>query len=258
MTLPFRAIGRLKPVHKDSRGEGFESVQEFLVRFGYLSKGEYAKDELDPRTAEAIAKYQELSGLKVSGNFTRKTQRQMRGFRCGYRDVRSKGALVSGCKWLKNNLTFAFDSDTADVAGEDEFQAIRNAFTTWSSVTDLFFDEVLVTDSPDIQLGWRPSNDPDHNLSDIVAHSDDPPGCPGSSGLIPVPVHFNDSDFSWTIGAEEGFFDVETVAVHEIGHALGLDHSSDFNDVMFKDFEKRETKRDLTQTDIDAIKFLYG
>jgi len=52
--------------------------------------------------------------------------------------------------------------------------------------------------------------------------------------------------------------DLESVAVHEIGHLLGLDHSSDSNAVMYSKIPPGTVKRDLAQDDIDGIHALYG
>ncbi|EEE51384.1 hypothetical protein OsJ_32433 [Oryza sativa Japonica Group] len=52
--------------------------------------------------------------------------------------------------------------------------------------------------------------------------------------------------------------DLETVATHEIGHALGLDHSTSESSVMYPYVGTRERKVRLTVDDVEGIQELYG
>lgn len=64
-------------------------------------------------------------------------------------------------------------------------------------------------------------------------------------------VHFN-TDEGWQIGANT---DVFTVASHEAGHALGLEHSDNPTAVMYADYD---LVTGLTADDIRRIQSLYG
>ncbi|KAH8490071.1 hypothetical protein H0E87_022552, partial [Populus deltoides] len=70
-------------------------------------------------------------------------------------------------------------------------------------------------------------------------------------------LHF-DADEKWSANPAMDQIDLESVAVHEIGHLLGLDHSSDSNAVMYSKIPPGTVKRDLAQDDIDGIHALYG
>ena len=50
---------------------------------------------------------------------------------------------------------------------------------------------------------------------------------------------------------------IETVAVHEFGHFLGLDHSRDENAVMFPTIVER-VRRDLRADDLAGVRAIYG
>lgn len=70
-------------------------------------------------------------------------------------------------------------------------------------------------------------------------------------------THF-DSDERWAINPPSPeFFDIESVAVHEFGHLLGLAHSSDPNAIMFPSLRGGQRKVTLTEDDIQGIRFLY-
>lgn len=64
-----------------------------------------------------------------------------------------------------------------------------------------------------------------------------------------------DTDEPWAVGATKDAFDLETVALHEIGHFLGLDHSSVEGAIMYAYIDRGATKG-LHGDDIQGIKAL--
>ncbi|XP_047326762.1 metalloendoproteinase 4-MMP-like [Impatiens glandulifera] len=70
-------------------------------------------------------------------------------------------------------------------------------------------------------------------------------------------LHFN-ARIPWVNGAEPGKMDIETVALHELGHVLGLYHSNVPSAVMWPTSEPGVTKRNLHDDDIAGIKALYN
>jgi hypothetical protein len=93
-------------------------------------------------------------------------------------------AFATTCAWDRWSLTVTFDTGTADCIGE--FQAVRNALRTWESVIPLTFTEVGPGQSADINVGWRPANDPDHSMvGGVLAHADFPPGCSVVTSTLP-------------------------------------------------------------------------
>src|SRR5262249_54389978 len=53
-----------------------------------------------------------------------------------------------------------------------------------------------------------------------------------------------------------GGIDLYTVALHELGHAFGLDHSGDPAAVMYEEYEG--ARAGLSSGDVDAFQALYG
>ena len=260
----YSPILNLKLTRKDATSEGLSHVQEYLVRFGYLKHDSYTANRLDNATSEALSNFQERFRIEKTGLFDESTRNQMGVSRCGLPD-RLGVEFKIVCCWNRRNqtlaLTFAFNNGTNDIAGTDEFQAVRNAFQTWAAVIPFTFTEVNSNQNPDVLIDWRPANDPDLSMiGGIVAHSDYPPGCsvvvPQNS--LPLPIHFDDSENSWAIGSVAGALDVETVALHEIGHILGLDHSTVPGSVMWPSMGLNTIFRVLTQDDIDGVQACYG
>lgn len=255
----FPEIAALEPVSVGEAAAGLTHVQTFLQRFGYLAPGAHPTGTLDDQTAEGLAKFQTFVGIEPTGEFDEATREKMTTPRCAMADMQSGIAFTTQCKWAKTDLTFAFDVGTNDVAGDGEFGAVRSVVSTWAAAAPLTFTEVATTASPDVLVGWRPANDPDHSMvGGVLAHADFPPGCSVITNSLPKPLHFDDEEHTWTVGASPGAFDVETVALHEFGHILGLAHSSVPGAVMAPFVSDNFTLRTLTADDTTAIQSLYG
>jgi hypothetical protein len=254
---PFAAIKSARAISKGQEDPTFQPVQEFLQRFGYLRAGSYRARQLDDATSQALTRYQQFHRLTATGILDDPTRAQMTTHRCGMPDVAPFGVRFSTrCSWPNPSLTFAFEDGTADTAGE--FQAVRKAFATWAAAAPLTFTEVAGTQHPDVVIDWRPANDPDHSMvGGVLAHADFPPACGIITDSLPKPLHFDDSEHQWVVGSVVNGFDIETVALHEIGHILGLQHSNVAGSVMFPTVSSNSTKRALTADDLGGVRELY-
>ena len=269
-------ILNVKPTGVGRPNKSLKFVQDYLVRFGYL-EGKFRSGVLDRKTATAIKQYQALHGIRPTGAFNVVTRRLMAQPRCGMPDIlhsRSESILDSVashaagvdpncfrtvCGWGRREVTFAFDNGTADVATNQEFGAVRNAFLTWEGIAPLTFREVALGADPDVVIDWRNAADPDRSMvGSVVAHADFPPGCSVVVADLPLPLHFDDSETLWTIGTGAGQLDVETIALHELGHILGLGHSFETANVMHASVSPNSTNRIPTDCDIDGIVALYA
>ena len=132
--------------------------------------------------------------------------------------------------WPYRTLRFTFAEHVAPPSeiGHDAADAVREAFRTWQAA-GLGLDFVETTGECEIEIGWYESHhDPECatfgcQLShDNHAHADFPP--PNTLfGGPPLPLHFH-AGKRWSTDRTPLALDIESVALHEIGHCLGLRH----------------------------------
>ncbi len=207
-------LGDLDPMSLNDSQPGFENVVQFLSRFGYLLSNTEATAVLDNKISAALRRFQAFYGLPQTGEFDDRTREEMQKPRCGLPDPSIAGFSIA-CAWTDRELTYAFDVGTNDVPGTQEFNAVRSAFRTWQSAVVINFIEVNVDNDPDILVGWGRAADPDLDMTgNVIAHADFPPNCPLLDARLPQPVHFDDEEHRWSIGAVPNAFDIETVALH--------------------------------------------
>lgn len=174
---------------------------------------------------------------------------------------------VSGSKWVTSGQTYptvtwsfaALHLDYSGIlGGYQRFDSaisvsyqgfIREAFSTWEAVS--MIDLVEVADSQDVDI--RVGN----------AYIDGP-AQPGQSSVLGIAQ-------TWTSGgsliAAQVWFDSDAyqsttvffqIALHEIGHALGLSHSDDPEDTMYYLSNPLNETGALSADDIASIQSLYG
>ncbi|KAI3961386.1 hypothetical protein MKW92_045617 [Papaver armeniacum] len=133
--------------------------------------------------------------------------------------------------------------------------ALERAFSTWSSVIPVNFTETQNYKHANIKIGFYYGDHGDGFPFDdtTLAHATGP----GSGAFL----HFN-AGITWAVDFKseksKKAYDLESIAVHEIGHVLGLDHSSIFEAVMWPDTPPRTKNADLALDDVKGAQALYG
>lgn len=258
-----------------SAGQPVQALQHFLQRFGYL-RAEPAISghtgppganvmpvaqlgSFDQATERALREFQRRHALEPTGVLDPQTAATLVQPRCGVPD-HPYGPKNEGDAWPippSPNLRYGFASFTQDLSQPEIEAALAVAFGVWSAATPLKFRLVPASETPEFLIGFA-----------VGAHGDDTPfdgpGGIAGHGFFPPPpntaiagdVHFDDAE-SWTAGLPVplGATDLVSIAMHEIGHALGLTHSTNKDAVMFPTVQPR---RELGGDDVPRIQALYG
>jgi Matrixin len=135
-------------------------------------------------------------------------------------------------------VTWAVDNSISQV----ELQSINAAFAEWSEVANIQFQQVASTADASIDF----SNSALDGAGNVL----------GVTGFSYSGGQLKSADIQFDSGDNLSGSEFSLVAIHEIGHAIGLDHFNDDPAVM-----NSTANFDLTglaQSDIDGVLALYG
>jgi predicted Zn-dependent protease len=267
-------IPRTIGLKKDDSNSEVGTLQNYLKRFGYIIPDQVEqfgavidrrkaiaapeKDVFDQNTEEALKRFQAFNKLPVTGVLDKQTLNLMSRPRCGVPDFiisRKRSSVgeveefvASGSKWDTINLTYRMENFTPDLTQDIVRRAIQEGLNQWASVTPLRFSEV--TSGGEIKISFASGDHGDgwpfDGPSGTLAHAFYP-----TDGRL----HFDEVE-TWTDNDPPSGIDLATVAVHELGHILGLDHSSETQAVMYAYYGGR--RRALHSDDISGIQSIYG
>ncbi|KAG8366852.1 hypothetical protein BUALT_Bualt16G0011100 [Buddleja alternifolia] len=274
ISSPFEFLNQLKGCHKGNKTKGIHQLKSYLQKFGYLDLNQTLvnNDDFDDTLESAIKLYQQNYHIKPTGILDAETTSKMITPRCGMPDIvegtnsmqpseRSRGVSSSSIpihvvshytffpgnpRWpsSKTHLTYGFLPNTPPSA----INAVTRAFQRWASATHFRFSQAQ---NSDLVIGF-------HRLNHGDGYPFDGPGGTLAHAFAPTNGRFHyDADERWSSGPVAGAFDLETVALHEIGHLLGLGHSSVVEAIMYPNISPGTTKN-LNADDIQGIRVLYN
>ncbi|NOX62369.1 MAG: matrixin family metalloprotease [Chloroflexi bacterium] len=172
--------------------------------------------------------------------------------------------VYTGHKWPVNSVTYrvnptSIQANAGNGSTADFLNAITAAAYTWTIVPTADFSFIYGGTTSATTYGYNGANE-------IVFISD---GSTSStlattiywyrnSTILEADVWFDD-DHLWdaTGSPSSGEVDVQSVALHEFGHWLALDHDPESVAVMYAYISSATLKRVLHQNDKDGISFIY-
>lgn len=265
--------------HAGQKIDGLAKLKQYFNYFGYINNNNSSinfTDEFDDNLKSAIETYQLNFNLNTTGQFDEATLNQIVLPRCGVADiVNGTSSMNSGKttttshihavkhytffpnapRWPaeKTDLTYAFLPGNSL---SDSVKAVfSRAFQKWAAVIPITFTETASYGSADIKIGFYSGDhgdgEPFDGVLGTLAHAFSPP-----TGRLHLDLAEN-----WVVDGEvtsSGAVDLESVAVHELGHVLGLGHSSEREAIMYPTISTGTKKVDLVGDDVKGIQVLYG
>lgn len=231
----------------------------------------------------AIKLVQKFGAIPQTGVLDEATNKLMTARRCGCPDVqrdanglalggghggrgdlrgrRYKRFVIASDGWNKRHIKYHIVGDSSKIDAETVNEQMVRAFDAWSPYGRLRFSRVHHPDAADITVSFGRGNHGDWFPFDgqggILAHAFYPYHSSDRGGDI----HFDD-DEPWaanpnTTELRKGAVDLFLVAVHELGHSLGLGHSPDPKSIMFPYYQTKTDSFALGDDDIRGMQELY-
>ncbi|KAK6139260.1 hypothetical protein DH2020_027000 [Rehmannia glutinosa] len=278
------AFNKFAGCQKGVKADGLAKLKKYFQLFGYINNSyDNFSDDFDEYLESAVRNYQLNFNLNATGELDAPTLKHIVMPRCGNADiVNGTSTMRSGNpsntfsanstihtvahysffpdrpRWPRgrNQLTYAFQPENQ--LSDAVRGVFSRAFERWSEVTPLTFTETTSFSRADLRIGFfsgdHGDGEPFDGVLGTLAHAFAPP----------VGRFHLDGEENWVIDGDfmgsspMSAIDLESVAVHEIGHLLGLGHSSVEDAIMYPTISSGTRKVELANDDVMGIQELYG
>ena len=207
------------------------------------------KNDVDEVAGESEEEEEDNEIEVVDGGKKNKKKNKNKKKKKGSGRSRSKRYVTSSTKWRTTKLSYRFVNYTADIPEVFTRSAFKDAFSMWEEVSALqFYEETNNVVAADIEISYISGLHEDRSAfnSLVLAHAFFP-----RVGWL----HMNDLQ-RWNYNSVQGT-DTTFVALHELGHILGLRHSKR-NTIMHASYPGYSRNIKLSEDDIKGIQKLYG
>ncbi len=208
--------GKKEIINNTVDGIPVEEVEEIILQ---ITTEEQTKIELsnDPGEPVLVSNHQYVPlGIRWSGSSP------IVRFRINAPDNYSSHVQAAAATWSNAGANFSFG-----YSGPHS----RNGTASLNQVNEIMWADLGTTSALALATIW----------------------CSGTT-IIEADMVMN-TRFNWTTNPFS-YHDVQTVALHEFGHWIGLNHSPDYNSIMY--YQYKGTQRQLSPDDIAGIQFIYG
>ncbi|MCC9656228.1 matrixin family metalloprotease [Rhodopirellula sp. JC737] len=186
-------------------------------------------------------------------------QRRKLSRRLSIQSLENRRVLAASLGWDgpglgSADLTYTINGSPDSLSQEETNAAIRTALDAWADVVDISFtqtDQVGLNDSLDISFTQL------DGTAGTLAQAYFPDDV--NPARIAGDIQFDLAE-NWEVGNSQGgsAFDLVWVAVHEIGHALGLDHLEEQESILASFVSANQFFTELDSSDVAAITQLYA
>jgi len=144
----------------------------------------------------------------------------LNGFKWGSVQSGTPSGIVH---WSAGGFVQDLDFNRSLYTEQDFINLLQQAFQAWEDVSGLDFEMSNVANAPDITFAAAPLSG---NNTVGLAQFRGVPDPSGTSQLTEARITFDDPRV-WSPDGDAGTTDFFAVALHEIGHVIGLDHVDD-------------------------------